>query len=99
MSLKTLAIILGAGPGTGQALGLAFSKHHSVALLARNVASLDAVTASIQGSGGEASPFVCDASSKDSLESAFRAIRRQYPEHQLKVRHPRAQNSHPLGAS
>ncbi|KAM0756352.1 NAD(P)-binding protein [Meredithblackwellia eburnea MCA 4105] len=82
---KTLAIILGAGPGTGQALGQAFAKKHSVALLARSAGSLDKVTESITSQGGDAAPFACDASSEASLKEAFKAIRDKFPEHQLKV--------------
>lgn len=86
MSIKQLAIILGAGPGTGQALGLAFARTHKVALLARNVASLDAVTATITAAGGVARPFACDASSRDSIQAALDRIRADFPDHQLKVR-------------
>lgn len=60
MSLsKTLAIILGAGPGTGAALGRAFAKQHDVALLARSQASLDEIADQINklGAGKAVSGF------------------------------------------
>ncbi|KAI5480955.1 short-chain dehydrogenase/reductase SDR family protein [Pseudohyphozyma bogoriensis] len=82
---KTLAIILGAGPGTGAAVGRAFAKDHAVALLARTPSTLDQVAKSITDAGGVAAPFACDASSPDSLKSAFTNIRAHFPNHQLKV--------------
>jgi len=56
MSLsKTLAIILGAGPGTGAALGRAFASHHDVALLARSHGPLKEIADQINQIGaGEA---------------------------------------------
>ncbi|CEQ39744.1 SPOSA6832_01278, partial [Sporobolomyces salmonicolor] len=85
MASKTLAVILGAGPGTGQALAVAFAKHHSVALLARNASALDSVAAAVRGAGGDAAPFSCDATNAESVDAAFAAIRAQWPNHQLKA--------------
>ncbi|GAA5859271.1 hypothetical protein JCM1840_003827 [Sporobolomyces johnsonii] len=85
MASKTLAVILGAGPGTGQALAVAFAKHHSVALLARNASSLDSVAAAVRKAGGDAAPFSCDATSAESVDAAFAAIRKQWPDHELKA--------------
>ncbi|BGP46003.1 hypothetical protein JCM10450v2_001842 [Rhodotorula kratochvilovae] len=74
---RTLAVILGAGPGTGAALAQAFAKTHgAVALLARNESNLSAV---VEG----AQPFACDASKADSVEAAFAAIKEKYPDHKL----------------
>lgn len=91
MSVRTLAIILGAGPGTGKALALAFSlKHHATALLARNAKSLDEVTDSIRLEGaskgaGVVKAFSCDTTSSSSIELAFKAIAEEFPGHILKV--------------
>lgn len=52
MATKTLAVIVGAGSGTGKALGAAFAQLHSVALLARNAQSLQSITESIQSEKG-----------------------------------------------
>ncbi|KAM0792450.1 hypothetical protein ACM66B_005127 [Microbotryomycetes sp. NB124-2] len=84
-SKKTLAIVLGAGPGTGQAIGAAFSKvHDAVALLARRKETLDEVRDAIVKQGGNAEGFSCDATSKQSIEDAFEAIRSKWPDHGLK---------------
>lgn len=123
MASKTLAIILGAGPGTGQAIATAFAARHSVALLARNKDSLQAVRDEVVKSGGDvrslsyhlyrdrdelssfspvfprfkpastafppllplrqAHAFTCDASSSDSIDAAFTAIKQQFPDHKI----------------
>jgi NAD(P)-dependent dehydrogenase (short-subunit alcohol dehydrogenase family) len=74
------------GPGTGQALGAAFSRStDAVALLARNPDTLQGVAQSIQKEGAVAEPFACDVSSPESLSAAFKAVREKFPTHQLKV--------------
>ncbi|GJN88590.1 hypothetical protein Rhopal_001556-T1 [Rhodotorula paludigena] len=74
---KTLAIVLGAGPGTGAALAQAFAKTHgAVALLARNQSSLESVVS-------DAAPFRCDVSSADSVADAFAQIKEKWPQHQV----------------
>lgn len=81
-SQRTLAILLGVGPGTGAALARAFAKTHTaVALLARNKDKLDSLVSEIQQAGGEASPFSCDVTERASVEAAFEAIRAQFPQH------------------
>ncbi|GAA5945110.1 uncharacterized protein JCM15063_006522 [Sporobolomyces koalae] len=84
MASKTLAVILGAGPGTGAAIARAVARDHSaVALLARSVDSLNEVAQAVKQAGGDAVPFACDATSQDSIESAFAQIKQHWPEHQL----------------
>lgn len=56
MTSKTLAVILGAGPGTGASIARALALDgSSVALLARNANSLDQVAESVKQIGGDAS--------------------------------------------
>ncbi|KAK4053061.1 hypothetical protein OIV83_001796 [Microbotryomycetes sp. JL201] len=84
-SKKTLAIVLGAGPGTGQAIGAAFSKvHDAVALLARRKETLNEVRDAIVSQGGNAEGFSCDATDLGSVESAFDAIKSKWPDHVVK---------------
>ncbi|GAA5947176.1 hypothetical protein JCM3765_001559 [Sporobolomyces pararoseus] len=84
MASKTLAVILGAGPGTGASIARACAVDgSSVALLARNAASLKEVAESVKQAGGDAVPFSCDATSQDSIENAFKEIKKQWPDHQL----------------
>ncbi|SGZ22380.1 BQ5605_C022g09481 [Microbotryum silenes-dioicae] len=83
---KTLTVLLGAGPGTGAALGHAFAKETgAVALLARRMDSLQALAQEIREKGGVAEPFACDASNPESLTKAFGQIKEKWPDHQLKV--------------
>lgn len=56
MSSKKLAIILGAGPGTGQAIAQALARDgSSVALLARSETSLNQVADAVKAEGGHVS--------------------------------------------
>ncbi|SCV68985.1 BQ2448_2005 [Microbotryum intermedium] len=83
---KTLTVLLGAGPGTGAALGHAFAEETgAVALLARRADSLQALASEIREKGGVAEPFACDASNPQSLKKAFGQIKEKWPDHQLKV--------------
>ncbi|GAA5848550.1 hypothetical protein JCM8547_004548 [Rhodosporidiobolus lusitaniae] len=82
---RTLAVVVGAGPGTGAALAKAFAAKHAVALLARNKDSLQTVQADVEKAGGEAAAFSCDVSSCDSVDAAFKAMKERYPSHQLKA--------------
>ncbi|GAA5878422.1 hypothetical protein JCM16303_002768 [Sporobolomyces ruberrimus] len=84
MASKTLAVILGAGPGTGASIARALAADgSSVALLARSANSLNEVAESVKQAGGDAVPFSCDATSQESIASAFAEIRRQWPDHKL----------------
>ncbi|BGP13856.1 hypothetical protein JCM10213_002494 [Rhodosporidiobolus nylandii] len=84
-TLNTLAIVCGAGPGTGAALATAFARGSAVALLARNQDSLDVVTAEVKKAGGDAAAFSCDVSSEESVDAAFAAIKERFPTHELKA--------------
>ncbi|GAA5844810.1 hypothetical protein JCM5353_003989 [Sporobolomyces roseus] len=84
MSSKTLAIILGAGPGTGQAIAQALARDgSSVALLARSETSLNQVADAVKAEGGHAVPFTCDASSPSSIRTTFSSILSHFPSHTL----------------
>ncbi|GAA6037123.1 hypothetical protein JCM8097_008747 [Rhodosporidiobolus ruineniae] len=84
-TVKSLAIVLGAGPGTGAALAHAFASKHAVALLARNKDSLAKVADDVRKAGGDVDAFSCDVSSCDSLDSAFKQIKERFPMHPLKA--------------
>ncbi|GAA5885421.1 hypothetical protein JCM6882_009615 [Rhodosporidiobolus microsporus] len=82
---KQLSIVLGAGPGTGAAIARAFSEKGAVALLARNKDSLTSLADELRKGGGEAEPFSCDASSCESLDAAFSAIKERFPNHEVRA--------------
>ena len=83
---KALCIIAGAGTGTGASLAHAFArKGFAVALLARTQSKLDTITKEVQSQGGTAASFVTDLSKRESIESAFQNIRKQFPDSPVKV--------------
>ncbi|KAG0148443.1 hypothetical protein CROQUDRAFT_654958 [Cronartium quercuum f. sp. fusiforme G11] len=83
---KALAIIVGAGPGTGAAVGRAFSKKgYAVALLARSKGKLNELSQQIRSEGGTVESFPCDVVSEDSVKSAFNDIKKKFPGYLLRV--------------
>jgi len=56
MASKRLAIVLGAGPGTGQAIAKALARNgDTVALLSRSEATLNQVAEAVKAEGGDVS--------------------------------------------
>ncbi|KIM29496.1 hypothetical protein M408DRAFT_328748 [Serendipita vermifera MAFF 305830] len=83
---KSLAIIAGAGPGTGAAIARAFaSKGFAVALLARTASNLATLESEISQSGGTAASFPTDLTQPRALQETFKSIQAKFPESQLKV--------------
>lgn len=69
---QPLCAIVGAGPGNGAAFARRFAgAGYRVALLARDQAVLDTLTAAIPGTRG----YACDATEAAQVEAAFRGIR------------------------
>ncbi|KAJ3095914.1 hypothetical protein HDU97_006419 [Phlyctochytrium planicorne] len=75
-----VAVIVGAGPGTGAAVAKAFAKKgFSVALLARTKTSLDTIADSINQAGGVAKGFSCDiGGSPEDFSTLFRTIKSEF---------------------
>ena len=74
-SRKSIAIIAGAGPGTGAAVAHAFArKGYAVALLARTPSKLSGLESQITSAGGTAASFPADLTQRASLTSAFASI-------------------------
>jgi NAD(P)-dependent dehydrogenase (short-subunit alcohol dehydrogenase family) len=74
---RPVAVIVGAGPGNGAALGRRFADAgHAVALLARSRDTLDALANGIDG----ARAYACDAGSRESVAQTFAAIRSELGE-------------------
>jgi len=72
-------LIVGAGPGIGQACALAFAREgYDIALMARHPERLVAQTTEIAWTTGrEARAFAADAGDADSLRAALRAAQRE----------------------
>jgi NADP-dependent 3-hydroxy acid dehydrogenase YdfG len=89
-SRKAIAIIAGAGPGTGAAVARALArKGYAVALLARTPSKLADIESQITSEGGTAASFPTDLTQRSSLISAFTAISERFgPDAPVKVSHP-----------
>ena len=66
------AIIIGYGPGVGAAVALAFGREgHSLSLIARDAAKLDAAVSTLAAEGIKAQGFAADAGDEASLMAAL----------------------------
>lgn len=68
---KTIAIIAGAGPGTGAAIARRFARGYPVVLLARSSASLDPLVRDIQKDNGTAVALPTDMTDIASMNRAI----------------------------
>lgn len=75
--VKPIAIIAGAGPGTGSAVARRFARAYPVVLLARSQ-SLDALVQDIQGRGGSAIGIPTDVTSASSMTSTIDQIKANF---------------------
>lgn len=73
---RSLAAVLGVGPGLGSALAERFAEgKHAIALLARSARHRDPVAKKIAAAGGTAFGYDCDAGDADSVAGAFARVR------------------------
>ncbi|PYI10988.1 NAD(P)-binding protein [Aspergillus sclerotiicarbonarius CBS 121057] len=72
---KPIAIIAGAGPGTGAALARRFAQKYPVVLLARSSSTLDPLVHEINRSGGSALGIPANVAHADQLFSSLTQIR------------------------
>ena len=79
MSTDTKVVaVVGVGPGLGRALAVRFARGgFSVALVARQDASLRPVQTEIEGAGGAVRSYVCDATNEQSVGATFARIREE----------------------
>ena len=82
---KAIAIIAGAGPGTGAAVAARFAKVYTVVLLARSTSTLSSLVQRITQSGGEALAIPTDVSDQKSVDEAFRKVKESYPGQEVRV--------------
>ncbi|KAK5801193.1 hypothetical protein VI817_003405 [Penicillium citrinum] len=75
---KPIAIIAGAGPGTGSAIARRFAQIYPVVLLARSNSSLDPLVKDITQSGGSAIGIPIDVTSPNSMTSAIEEIKKKF---------------------
>ncbi|KAL2675391.1 hypothetical protein Neosp_011575 [[Neocosmospora] mangrovei] len=72
-------IIAGAGPGTGRAAAIRFSKKYPVVMLARRPESYEDIVRDIQQAGGQALGIVADVADAASLSRAFDTVGEALP--------------------
>ncbi|QJD86036.1 SDR family NAD(P)-dependent oxidoreductase [Cohnella herbarum] len=76
---KQLLVIVGAGPGVSAAVARKFgSEGFRIALIARNQASLDALSKELRDRDIDTYSVTADASKTESIQEAFKDIREQY---------------------
>ncbi len=75
MTDRETALIVGAGPGLGAALGRRFAgEGMRVALAARNAGSVEGLAADLGANGGEGRAYACDASDEGEVEALFERV-------------------------
>jgi NAD(P)-dependent dehydrogenase (short-subunit alcohol dehydrogenase family) len=75
MTTSSVAVVVGVGPGLGNALAVRFARGgFRVALVARSAESLAPTQAEITAAGGEARSYLADAGDEESVRSAFERI-------------------------
>lgn len=72
---KKVALVTGGGQGVGAGIALALAAEGAaVAVLGRNLPSLEATCAEIHRRGGRAEAFVCDVMELEDIESAVQEV-------------------------
>lgn len=74
----SIAIIAGAGPGTGGAIARRFAQIYPVVLLARSQASLDPISSDITKNGGSALSIPTDVTNPASMGSVIDQIKARF---------------------
>jgi 3-oxoacyl-[acyl-carrier protein] reductase len=70
-----VAVVTGAGRGIGRAVARALAREGvRVALISRTLGDLETVAGLIAGEGGEASPFLCDVTSRPQVAEMALAV-------------------------
>ena len=77
---KSVAVVIGVGPGLGAALVRRFATTYAVAMLARKADYLKTLAGEIRQSGATVWASSCDVSNPAQVTEAFRGIRRELGE-------------------
>jgi NAD(P)-dependent dehydrogenase (short-subunit alcohol dehydrogenase family) len=75
-SNKSVAVVVGVGPGLGSAAARRFAAEYRVALVARNADYLATVAKEIADAGGDAHPVAANTADEAAITTAFDTIRR-----------------------
>lgn len=86
MERNEVAVIAGAGPGLGCALGRRFARAEMhVALAARNAAKLETLAFECSGIGHRGRAYACDATDEGAVDGLFRRVAAELGEPDLVV--------------
>jgi len=81
MDKHQVAVVVGAGPGLGYALGRRFAcAGMHVAMAARNLARLEPLAFECSGVQHQGRPYVCDATDEAAVDELFRRVREELGE-------------------
>ena len=83
MSNKTVATVIGVGPGLGAALARRFATQYAVALVARSEDKLAGFVREIKEAGGASLAVSADVSKEHEITRAFEQIRRELGETEI----------------
>ena len=75
---RPIAIIAGAGPGTGASIARRFAQAYPVVLLARSSSSLDPLVQGINQNGGSALGLPTDVTNLDNMNSTMTQIQKHF---------------------
>jgi len=73
---KSVAVVIGVGPGLGSAIARRFAADYTVAIVARNADYLAKVAGEIAAAGGRAYPVAANTADQSAIAAAFETIRR-----------------------
>lgn len=89
--MKPVCLVVGAGPGIGAAVALAFAREgYDIALAARSPDKLKAYTAPIEKAGAAARCYGVDAGDEAALRGLFAQVRREFGDPEVVVYNPAA---------
>jgi len=97
MSADRVALVVGAGEGTGGAIARRFAREGFTACVTRrNADKLAPLVAEIEAAGGAARAFGCDARSEEAVEALFAEIERDVGPVEVAVFNPGANVNFPI---
>jgi NAD(P)-dependent dehydrogenase (short-subunit alcohol dehydrogenase family) len=89
--MKPVCLVVGAGPGIGQAVALAFAREgHDVALAARQPGNLREFIPAIEKAGADVRTYTADAGDERSLRALFGNVRRELGDPDVVIYNPAA---------
>lgn len=89
--MKAACLVIGAGPGIGQAVGVAFAREgYDIALASRDPARLRALAPAIEKAGAAVRLYGVDAGDEASLHRLFTDVRKDFGDPEVVIYNPAA---------